>query len=637
MKLRCTVLISCFLIAGLLHAQPNWALLVPDGFTELETEAADSIRVIRERSDQIRVQMNDIVLKKALDPKQIFAFDLSDFNEGLSKKFIQEPRPLWLKIERDADIERLEGLHIILFKEDVSLQRWLNITQQLKKHPDRAQFSRWALLHRNLSPQEMRAFSHPEDLKLWIKGEVMCDIVAAIDITSPDKAKGKVKTFDLKFEYDLLDSLDRTREMRQWQFPVPPEVIFCSFPMNGAYSFSMDESIPGVGYVVLPRSAMGALSPIVYSQTTWRARWCSARGYVTYTPMEVRDGHQFFFNFPERFFKKGELYRLEIIATPKINISTLMPLEVCRQAYHGKQPDEQPTQYHLPDEVKITELYFRISSTDVVKRPNSVKGQVDWFAGKIIFETEDPFDGLEMYGTGNTQPGVNFALQTLYFSKLEEALRSSALLYYLSVPVIEPVDNQPVDKLLNAELDNTFQTAFITNVNQGAWKDYMTLPSSKSYVRQNLPGDYYAPSWSTVFAPDSIFTDKRVPFITRQMFEKNKLPLHTVYRCELQVGEFVQTVQAIKLHKKQIERRIEERSKFLFDLDRRQALRTNQVFTGKVAEYKQREIENLPPAVKYIRECQFPEVMQNKLTLIYSKYFPGTSRRLADLTIQLTK
>jgi hypothetical protein len=353
--------------------------------------------------------------------------------------------------------------------------------------------------------------------------------------------------------------------------------------------------------------------------------------------MEVREGHQFFFNFPERFFKTGELYRLELIATPKINISTLMPVSICRQAYHGKERDEQPTQYHLPDEVKITEIYFRVSTSDVIKRPNKIKGEVDWFSGKITFETEDPFDAFEMYGTGNTRSGVSFTLQNLHFSKLEEALRSSALLYYLSVPEIESVENQPVEKLLIAEQDNTFQMAFITNVNQGAWKDYMSQSSSRIYPKQNLPNGYYSPTWSVAFAPDSLFTDKRVPFITRQMFEKNKAPTAVKYRCELQVGEFVQVVQTLKLHRQQIERRIEERSRFLFELDRREALRKGQAFTGSLPEYKKREMENLPPDVKFIRDCQFPEIMQKKFTLIYSKYFPGTSRQLASLTIKLTE
>jgi hypothetical protein len=637
MKFRTLVLALCFLVPVSANTQPDWTLIVPVVFTYLDTEAADSVKAIRGRADQIRAQMNDIMLKKGLDPKDLFDAILSSFNEGLSKNFVQEPKSLVVKTERDADIERLENLHIRLFKEDVSLQRWLNITQQLKKHPDRSQYSRWSLMHRNLSPQEMRKFSTPELLKPWVRDEVMCDIVAAIDATSPDKANGEVKTFSLKFEYDRLDSLDRTKGMREWQFPVPPEVIFCSFPMNGSYSFSMDESIPGVGYVILPRSASSALSALVYSETAWRARWCNTRGTVTYTPMEVRDGHQFFFNFPRRFFKPGELYRLEIIATPKVNFSTILPVSICRQAYHGMELDEQPIQQRLPDEVKITELFFRVANADVIKRTYPIKGEVDWFSGKVTFETEDPFDDMEMYGTGNTSPGVSFTLQNLHFSKLEEALRSSALLYYLSVPEIEPVENQPLDKLLIAEMDNTYQAPFITDVKVGAWKDYLSQSSAKIYSKQNLPNGYYSPSWSTAFAPDSIFVDRRVPFITRQMFEKNKIPNAGKYRCVLQVGEFVQVVRTLALHRKQIERRIEERSRFLWELDQRNAKRKGQDFTGSLEAYKKRELENLPPDVKFIRECQFPEIMQKNFTLIYSKYFPGTVQRLASLTIKLTE
>jgi hypothetical protein len=75
----------------------------------------------------------------------------------------------------------------------------------------------------------------------------------------------------------------------------------------------------------------------------------------------------------------------------------------------------------------------------------------------------------------------------------------------------------------------------------------------------------------------------------------------------------------------------------LLELNRRDALRKNKTFSGSLAEYKNREIENLPPDVKFIRDCPFPEIMQKKFTLIYSKYFPGTSRQLASLTIKLTE
>jgi len=636
MKLVTTTLLCFFLYFNPAFAQPDWTSIVPGVFAELDAETVDSIRAIRERCDTIRARMNGLIQKKGLDPKQVFSYGLANFKEGLSNQDATEPNGFYQIKVRDEEIRQLERWHIDLYRLDVTLQRWIKINEKLKKHPDRTQYARWALLHRNLPPQEMRALNNPDLAHGWVLDVVVCDVVAALDATRPDQVNGKMRSFNLKFDSELMDSLDRTKDMRSWQFPVPPEVIICSMPMNGAYAFSRDESIPGVGYVILPRSANQALSPIVYSQTTWRARWCSARGRITYTPMEVRDGHQFFFNLPDRYFKNGELYRLEIIATPKVSAASMMPAEVCLQAFRGNTQSELPTRISLPDEVKITELYFRASTQGLYPRKDQVIGKVDWFAGTIAFETENPFDAFEMYGAGKIKPEVSFTVNTQAFYALEKALRSSALYYYLSVPTVEPLDQLPLDQFAAAELDNTFKMPFIENVNKGATETYITQSTGAIHPRMNLPGGYYVPGWSQVFAPDTLVSNPPVPFITRPMYEKNKEPVTTKFSCELRVGEFIQIVNTIKLHKQQIERRIEERSRFLMELDRRDALRRGAPFNGTLADYRKREIENLPPDVKAVRDCKFPDAIRDHFGLFYSRFFPGSKQRSAELNIKIT-
>ena len=314
-----------------LQAQPDWTTIVPAAFAVLDKEVTDSLVAIRAQAATVREAIEEIVTRKGFDRRDIYGFDNAYFKEGMSKNFTGNPSGLTMKIDRDTAVYRMENLFVDLFFLDKNLFRWLDIEKRLQSHPDRRQFAKWALRYRELPPPLALEIHQPEPCKKWVANTVVCEIAVAVEAVSPDKAGDKVRNFDLKFVRPANAPQPSATEPVAWGFPLPPEVIWYSFPMNGQYSFRRDESLPGAGYVVLPDNAVQALYPIQYSNTAWRARWCSSRGKVTYTAMELRNGHQFFFNLPDNYFQGGELYRLEILAMPKGSSAPLVPGDICWQ------------------------------------------------------------------------------------------------------------------------------------------------------------------------------------------------------------------------------------------------------------------------------------------------------------------
>ena len=526
----------------------------------------------------------------------------------------------------------MEDLFVDLFFLDKNLFRWLDIEKRLQSHPDRRQFAKWALRYRELPPPLALEIHQPEPCKKWVANTVVCEIAVAVEAVSPDKAGDKVRNFDLKFVRPANAPQPSATEPVAWGFPLPPEVIWYSFPMNGQYSFRRDESLPGAGYVVLPDNAVQALYPIQYSNTAWRARWCSSRGKVTYTAMELRNGHQFFFNLPDNYFQGGELYRLEILAMPKGSSAPLVPGDICWQLFRGNVTSTMPVNIRLPDEVKITELFFRAGKYSIREKLNIMKGERDWTNGWVDYETDEPMDALEINGNGNFAPPVIFTMETSPFYKVRDALEGKDLFYYLTVPEVEPLDSLPLSDLAVAELDNTMNAAFIEKVNDGAVPNYIGLPGNRKTPVQ-LAGGYVAPPLSTAQARDTFSAQQPVPFITRIMFEKGRIPNPGMVKCRLYVGEFIQLVQAAALQKEQISRRIEERSLFFYQLEQRKAQREGRPLTITLAAIKAREIANLPPSVKLVYETKFPEAFQPHFTLFYSRLFPGSEQPSTILKI----
>lgn len=626
---------ACLLFSvPVLWSQPDWSTLVPEAFSELDQEVADSIRVRRAVCEPLRAEMEKIVTEKGLDRLFIFGPGDTYLKEGMSRRMKNHPAGLQVGMDRDKGIMRLEELNVRLYSHDLALMHWLDIEQRLAKHPDRTQHKRWAMLYQQLPPDLARDLKKNSVCRHWIKTEVACDIVAALEENSPDKASGKVGKWSPDISKIRLDTLDKSPAPAVWGFPLPPEAILISFPFNGQFAFRRDESIPGVGYAAFPKWTREVLFPIQYEygdrDLQLRARWCSAHGEVTYTEMELREGNWFFFNLPPKeYFQGGELYRLELIAYPKGSVSPVIPDQVCWQQFRGVEAQDQPFHHYLQDEIKFSELYFRAGKYSIWEQIDILqKGVVDWEAGLVHYTTDEPLAPIDLRGNLYMRPWVRFGLQNVGFYKLHEALDHEQLRYYFTVPRVEPIEGVPAGQLLVAEMDNTFGAPFIEDLRKGAASKYAPVTEVKG-EDVALPGGYFILTQSHPTGRDTLVTPVSVPFITRAMFEKKQLPDLGMVECTLYVAGFRRLVFSVRLQKEQVTRRIAERSRFLYELERRAAEREGRPPAFTLEEARNRELANLPDPVRLIFEAQYPEVIQKTFTLSYTRDFPGTGQYMS--------
>lgn len=630
------VLLAIFILIGnFLLAQPNWREVVSPAFATVAKEITDSIGSRRAQAEKLRSEMDNIVAAKGFDRVMIFGRNDEYYKEGMSKLFKSTPMQMQANMNRDAQVVRLENLHVDLFHCDNALLRWLDFQTKLRNHPDMTLHGRWATQWADLPPNIRPNAKSLRDCQYWVAGQLVCDLVNLADSPAKNQELDKIQRFSPKWEprpWDTIQEVTNTLVL-----PIPAESLIASFPVNGQFAFDRSESIPGVGYIAIPAAARPPLLVLNDGDRQYRARWTSARGQVTYTMAEYRYLESaFFFNLPD-VFQPGMVYRLELISLPFGQQQSLAPPEEgCWEVFRGRLPAMQ--QLSLLGEIKITELFFRTSRYDVKQKLQTMKGKVDWSRNVIVYETDEPLDPIEMFGAGRMTPFVGFALQTSSFYQLKDAIDSRMVPYYLTVPRVEPVSNVPLDQRVTAERDHTIDAPFVRKVSLGNPEAYPKLPA-ESETNSYIYGGYIATPTKGYGLKDSLVTERPTPFITREHFLSGRPVVFAPTRCYLYVGELDAYVKRAQLHQTQLRRRVEERARFFYDLDKRSALQTNKPFTATFEQYKQQEMENLPGEVKTILDAKFPDVFSKELIILYSRRFPGTAQFSTQysLTIDTTK
>ncbi|MEZ4932979.1 MAG: hypothetical protein R2788_12785 [Saprospiraceae bacterium] len=175
-----------------------------------------------------------------------------------------------------------------------------------------------------------------------------------------------------------------------------------------------------------------------------------------------------YFNIPNSL-ESDQIYRLRIDSTSKEFKLEPMTPEICWDIYLGKNTSRrQNLNASINGETIITELYFRAGKYEPKPKLETMRGTVDWEQAQVIVtETDEPLDHFEMYGSGKLPPTVAFVIQTVHFYSIADAINSDEVLYYLTVPKVEPTENVPLSQLLVAEMDNTLDAVFIRNTAQG--------------------------------------------------------------------------------------------------------------------------------------------------------------------------
>ncbi|MBL7780596.1 MAG: hypothetical protein JNM22_05210 [Saprospiraceae bacterium] len=610
-----------------LHAQPNWREVVSPAFLQVIEEVNDSIAWRRDESNRLRKRMNDIIADKKLDRSFIVGDHDEYIAEGMHKQFTKPLEKLQVTYDRDQQIVELENLHVALYYSDKTLFRWTELLKKIRAHPDLSIHSRWASDWNALPPNQRPNANSLDACRRWVADKLVCDVTTkAPDFFDVFTAQPpKVGSFDPEFADGVLPGFS---DREPATFPVPTQFIAASYPMNGQFAFHRSESIPGVGYIAFSKNIANAF----YETNGYalKARWTSARGNVVYTLAEFRPLRQcFYFNFPATLDAEM-VYRLELVALPVSNTGGQKADEDCWRTFRGLPPAElSDKDLPVKGEVKITELYFRAGKYEVMQKPKNLAGTIDWQTGAIQFTTDEPLDEIEMYGSGKVAPLLTFNLQTASFYQLKNALKSKVLVYYLSVPRIQSLENVPLDQKVAAELDHTQDARFVRQTSQGN-AEYIQIPRLYETVK-TLRGDYVVPALMEVNARDSLVTNQPVPFIGPEHFKKRKNMPYPPTKCTLYVGEVQQLLRSITVQQQQIKRRMDERAAFFYELDKRQAMREKKTFEGTLEAYKKQEAENLPQEVRTILEAKIPESISKDFTILFSRRFPGTKQYSASL------
>ncbi|MBK8045345.1 MAG: hypothetical protein IPK21_23440 [Haliscomenobacter sp.] len=522
----CRIVFGLFLF-GLSHLQaqttPNWAVVLPKAYAMLEQEAADSAAYRQSEGVAIRAEMEKILPSKGLERLMVFGPDDAYFKEGMHKKFSDEPRVLWMHMERDSSMIRLEYLHVSLYHSDKALFRWKDIQKRVATSKAKEDQAQWTLRFEHLPSDRQKALGKEKNQVLWVANEIACSIVSDLQRDSNQSPK-KIESLDLDFQlvpHNLTENAITA-------FPIPSEKIPVSFPRNGQYGFCPTESIPGTGYVHFPDGTSALFEDTLWRNRVLKARWTGINGHQTYTQAAYQKRFLnpgiVFFNIPKSFFEKGMVYRLELVVIPE---SALTPnhdvSEPCFEKLRGNFPllSVNTKRASIPNEILLTELYFRTSKYTVLGKSITLKGTMNWNTGILSFVTDEPFDPTETQPSDYAQAPVSFIFTSSQFHTLSQKLQDQTINYYMRVPQVEDLSKLGPNEPAIIELDNTLNAPFMRSVGNGNPSQFKWPDSQKGAPASGSSHLVPAFSDSDSSVPDTLVADKAIPFISRVHFDKN--------------------------------------------------------------------------------------------------------------------
>lgn len=614
--------------------QPDWERITPRIFEPLEREIADSIAARRAEGDSLRIEMRNIVSAKKFDPSFIFGPEEKYLKEGMHKNFKAEPLPLQALYERDTAVVRLEHLHVGLYRSDKALFRWFSMQGQMNQAKKYYNQFAWDRRYQQLPEAERRGIDQQQAWASWAAHELVCLMTTSGVMGAPVDDPGH-KIEPLSIDFDLIrNDTAIFASARHWSFPLSADKILASFPMNGQYAFCPEESIRGTGYMVLPKAALSMLVTLLEAQMLLKARWTCADGTVTYTnagPEAPYKVNILYFSLPHAFFQPGKVYHLELVAVPQSALVLVESLDQCWQKFRDGSTKTALKAVQNPGEVGIAGIYFRTGHYSVREKCQTLKGSLDLKAGAISFTTDEPFDAAEIFGSAGFPPPVTFSAgHEAYF--LGNKLYDPVLGYYFMVPKVENLGQLPAGELAVAERDNTLDAPFVRKVSLAKVDNYFKMYDA-SDKPVDLGGGYLMPVGRPALLPDSLLTDKPVPYITRAHFEQGPPELGQV-RCTLYIGELQKMAREIALQRAQILKRAEERAQFFYALEQRRAKREGKAAAGDLDFYRSQELENLPDVAKYLLQNDLDQALQAGLTIEYIRNFPGSNQRTAILPVK---
>jgi hypothetical protein len=613
---------------------PNWSQITPKIFELLHSEIKDSISSNRKSADFIRNELNHIVNQTRLDRVMVFGEADLYLKEGMHKHFKAEPSPLQLQVtDRDPRMVLFETQHFELYKVDKSLFRWIEIEKKVNQYEkDWTQYT-FANKFDAMSPLQRSTIQSKQSFVIWGATEIVCKVTGDLEMKEPLNQESKMNAFKPEINVTILEKMDQKEPLT---FPIPTEKILASFPTNGQYAFCRDEARPGVGYMFFTGGLYQVSSLKYDNNSKLRAKWSSADGKVFYTSAAIENNFQLKYILPDNFFQPATLYKLDIIVmTGQASALIDAYSDVCWATYRQNAISTNYETLIKPFEEKIvTSIYFRSSKySTLMDRLMTMKGEFDMKTGNINCETDEPLEYLETKGGLNFESVVEFSFSGSGIDALKNNLTDRTLTYYLVVPKVENLSKFGLNELSIAEQDNTSATEFIRKVTKDDAENYINLKDLLTIKLAKSSG-YPIPKISEGVSKDTAINSKNVPFITIEDFKKGKKMNMGKVKSTLVIGEINQLAQAMLVYRTQIEKRMEERAQFFYQLDLRRNKRDNTPMSGNLDFYKQQEKNNLPAAGKYILSTDIKDFLGVGLTIYCSRTFPGTTQKSAILNFK---
>jgi hypothetical protein len=612
--------------------QINWNEIAPEAFKQLDQEISDTIAQIRKRSESYREEIFKLIKELEFSQDIICGVNNKFCREGMHKNFISPPVVLEKhRLERNEDVYRLESNHVALYFDDAKLFKWLYYKKQLENHKARKSNILWLGLYRQMPDDEKFNPSKPEEGIEWIKSTLICELV----LNDKDLYLAKGPTEFKDFKPRLKKEINNLKEFKdiEWTFPFPKEALIFSFPYPGQFAFDLTEPMGNTGYLVFPDDARNKIMEETGFEKPLKARWLGNNGDIFYTDVHIDyyDGI-IFFKIPT-FLKPEFIYNFQLIILPDNYTNNDISPKECQELFRGNSNPKKTTLKELEGEKLVISYYFRVAKYALNQKNKTMEGTLDYESGELYFETDEPLDPKEIYGGGFTDPIVSIDPTFKRSHTVEEVIVSNGTYYYFQVPEIEQTEGVPVDQLLKVELDHTWKNGILQKLEYSAASIYNPLPENKE---EDIPiaNGYLAPKFKRYGVEDSLTCEDEIPFIDEKLFKKDKPLKFPVTKCRLKVGEITQLKNNIALLQKQLERRIEERSKFFLELEKRNAQREGKVLDLELLSIRNEEIENLSKNLKFLKELDFKELLKEDLIFYYSRHFPGTNNSSCNLSIR---
>ncbi len=579
-----------------------------------------------------------------LDRQQITGEYDQFVKEGLSYSMGDEPKPLAIQMDRNPELVAIEDAHAALYRSDRELMHWKRVAEQAGdryfRSGESAQYS-----FDNLSKEEKTALAaSPDRQEAWLMEDFAC---RAVDRTEEyfNRKKG-MAPLNLTFWPPI--GFDPSTKPKWVEPPFDIRSAWASFPMDGQFAFSAEESAERKGYVVFPHnfrqriwednSLRDAVLKARWTRAADRAKACSEAILVDNydagdAPLKLN------FMLPTAFLTPGDLFWLEIVAAPgsPAPAETDGRADCARKLFAPPPPPDTATSF--AGERLLTELFFRNSLHSLRERIASLGSKIDWKTGILRFKTDEPFTPAELReGPRQSWP---LMLSIEPSEELEKASKDPLTCYFLAAPRTEDLASRPLDDLAPGEQDGSFEAFFAKKTDARAAAEYLKLPPNFGQGADfALPGGRYAvPSLPVEFLPDSvaIVGGPIDLFIDRADFEANRQPLKKPVECVLFIGELVKMARAATLCREQVGRRLEERAVFFHQIQSRRARREGRPVPMSLDDVRKKELEAMPPKARWLLDLDLAKQMKTEdeedFRIYVSRFFPGTHERTASLTV----